>query len=462
MKLSKQLDDLRQKKQEIIGAMKSAMEKVEEVSNDDAEYDVWSKNYEDLEKGLDDVEVEIKATEEKLADQIARAKKVEDLVAAQPEDKGNIMAAPEVHVKKFSKQLYAGDVEVRKLMAQVTGKKHGISAVEAAKHLFPNDNRIESVVRAPVGIPETTTVGIGDELVLQYDAQNELIELLRNELVYPKMTGMRVLPLPANRGSIRIPRTTGAISASWVEEGNSIPVGRPSFDSVTINPYKLGVITLATRELMERSDPAYETILRDQIVQGIAQAVDTTFISDLAGTAGSPAGLFDGLVPVAGAGTLPAAPTAAQAINFINQLKLAAIQNNMGSRNWAWVMSPSTMVGLMSLRSAIDTPLFPELAGGQLQGYPVVSTNNVPNAMPVSGDKIIALVDASELWFGLGSGISLATSDQAYIQSDNAPNTPPTGGVSLFQQEMTAIRGVLDTTWARRRDEAVLYAPTLL
>jgi HK97 family phage major capsid protein len=331
-----------------------------------------------------------------------------------------------------------------------------------AKHMFANDQRVHAVVRAPIGVPETTTPGIGDVLVIEHDDQSQLIDLLRNELTYPRLAGMRSVPLPPNRGSVRIPRTTGAVAASWVEEGNSIPVSRPSMDTITISPYKLGVITLATRELLEKSSPAFEVILRDQMLRGVAEAVDTTFMSDLAGTAGSPAGIFDGLTAVAAAGTLPAAPTAAQAVSYLNSFKLAGMLANKGSANWTWVMHPSTLVGLMSLRSAIDTPLFPELAAGQLQGFPVVSTTNFPVALPVAGDKIIALVDASEIFFGLGDGIQLSTSDQAYIQSDSTPNSPPTGGVSLFQQEMSAIRAVLDTTWARRRDVGVLYAPTLL
>jgi HK97 family phage major capsid protein len=380
------------------------------------------------------------------------------------EEKG-IPAMQAPAIKKFGHEKgadYAGAVEIRTLMAKVQAKQHGVSVVDMAKHMFANDQRVQAVVRAPLAIPETTTPGIGDELVLQHDAQNELIDLLRNELMYPRMPGMRVLPLPANRGSIRIPRTTGAIAASWVGEGSPIPVSNPSMDNITISPFKLGVISGASRELLQRADPAYEVMVRDQIIRGIAEAVDTTFMSDLAATANSPAGLFNGIANVAAAGTLPAAPTAAQTINFINQMKLAAIKNNMGSRNWVWVMTPDTMVGLMSLRSAIDSPLLPEISAGQLQGYPIVSTTNFPLAMPVSGDRIIGLIDASELFFGLGSGIQLATSDVASIQYDTTPANPAVQTVSAFQNELVFVRGVLDTTWARRRDQAVLIAPTLL
>jgi HK97 family phage major capsid protein len=247
-----------------------------------------------------------------------------------------------------------------------------------------------------------------------------------------------------------------------VEEGNPIAVSNPSMDHITISPYKLGVITGASRELLQRSDPAYETMLRDQILRGIAEAVDTTFMSDLAATVGSPAGLFAGIANVAAAGTLPAAPTSAQIINYINAMKLTAMKNNMGSRNWVWVMSLDTMVGIMSLRNALDGSLFPEVAAGQLQGYPIISTTNFPLNMPVSGDRIIGLVDASEIFFGLGAGVSLSSSDVASIQYDTNPANPAINTVSAFQNELVFIRGVLDTTWSRRRDQAVLIAPTLL
>jgi len=149
-------------------------------------------------------------------------------------------------------------------------------------------------------------------------------------------------------------------------------------------------------------------------------------------------------------------------INFVNGLKLDYATANLTLDGAVFIMPISTMMGLMSLRSAIDTPLFPELAAGQWQGVPVITSNNVPNAMPVSGDKAIVLTKGSEIFFGLGRSIQMAMSDQAYIQSDNAPNTPPTGGVSLFQQELVALRSTLDVTWARRRDNATIYGATLL
>ena len=460
MKIDKMITDARAKKAEYIDALKVKMALVDDVANDDEKYAAWEKDVTDLEGEIAAKDAEIASLETKQADMIARAKRVEDMVGDEKKAEDMFKPAAPAAVKP-GKSLYDGDVEVRRLIVSHMAKKHQANALDVAKSLFPNDARVATVVRAPIGVPETGTVGIGDQLVLQQNAQGELIELLRNQLVYPSISGMRTLPLDSSKGSIRIPRMTGAVAAQWVGEGNSIPVGTPSMDSITINPYKLGIITLSTRELMERSDPAYEVILRDQMLQGVAHAVDTTFISDLAGTASSPAGLLDGITASVAAGTLPGAPTAAQVITFVNNMKLDMATNNI-TGPFVWVMPISTMMGLMSLRSAIDTPLFPELAAGQWQGYPVIATNNVPNALPVSGDKPIILMKASEIWFGLGRGIALATSDQAYIQSDSAPNTPPTGGVSLFQQEMVAIRAVLDTTWARRRDEAVVWAPTLL
>lgn len=459
MKLQKMLDDLKAKKAAVINEMKKSMEGLDAIVDDEDKYEAFQKSYGDLELSVGDLDAQIVSTEKKLADMLARAKSVEALIGGSedqnPQEK--FMQAPAFN--KISKKLYEGDVEIRSLMANVQARRHNVSVVDMAKHMFPNDNRIEAVVRAPVAVPGTTTVGIGTELVVQADAQGELIDLLRNMLTYPRLPGMRSIPLPANRGSVRIPRTTGAISAGWVGEGVSIPVGVPSMDSITINPYKLGVITLSTKELMERSDPAYEQILRDQVLQAIAQAVDTTFIGNAAATATSPAGLLNGVA--ANATTMPAAPTAVQAINVFVALELALASANIEGP-FVWVMATRTKFKLQALRSAIDTPLFPELSANQLMGYPVVTSNNVPVNLLGGGEAPIILMKASEVFFGLGQGIALATSDQAYIQSDTAPNTPPTGGVSLFQQEMMAIRGVLETSWLRRRDAAVSWTTSLL
>lgn len=463
MKIHQQLEAARTKKAAALENLKAKMATADAVASNDAAYEAWEAEVDAIEDEVKSIDTEIAALETKQADMIARAKRVDDMIG---EEKAEDMFKPAAPAAvKPTKSLYAGDLVIRGLMIDYMSKKHGATRKDVAEHMFPNDARVKamaSVIKAPVVVPETTTPGIGDVLVLEHDAQGELIDLLRNQLIYTRIPGMRSVPLPANRGSVRIPRTTGAVSAAWVQEGNSIPVSNPSMDSITISPYKLGVICMSSRELLERSDPAYETILRDQMLEGIAQAVDTTFISDVAATAGSPAGLLNGIAASGNAGVLPANPTAQQAINFVNGLKLDYALANLTLDGAVFIMPISTMMGLMSMRSAIDTPLFPELAAGQWQGIPVITSNNVPNAMPVSGDKAIVLTKGSELFFGLGRGIAVAMSDQAYIQSDNAPNTPPVNGVSLFQQELVALRATLDTTWARRRDNATIYGATLL
>lgn len=465
MRLETKIKSLKDRKVELHAELAKKMAVVDEVAADDNAYSEWEKDYAALEGEMNAASDELKALEARAEEAKLRAKRVDDLLAEEKEISAettmekapvNTPAVAKGHYKKH----YAGDVEVRKLIVSYMAKHHGASMSDVAEKMFPNDPRIAAVVKVAVPTPTTTAAGSAAELVVQHDAQNELIDLLRNGLVYPQMPGMRVLPLPENRGSIRMPRTQTAISAGWVGEGVSIPVSKPTFDSITISPYKLGVISLMTRELMERSDPSYEQIVRDQILQSIAQAVDASFVSDAAGTATSPAGLLNGLV--ANATTMPAAPTAAQAIAVVNALKLQLANANVPMDQLVFIMPIRTMYGLKSLRSAIDTPLFPELEAGQWQGIPVIATNNVPLALPVAGTAPIILAKTSEIFFGLGKGISLSMSDNAYVQADTAPATPPVNGVSLWQTDMLGIRATLDTTWARRRDEAIAFTSTLL
>lgn len=466
MRLEKKIESAREQKAAIIERLEKHVAEQEEAAADVAAYEAWQSDFDALEGELKSAADELNELEARREEMAARAKRVDEMLAEQKElpveDKEvspvNKMAAPAI-AKGKAKKLYEGDLVVRRLMAEYQAQKGYSNVVDVAKSIFPNDPRVADsfVMRAPVAVPTTGDPNV-DTLAPVVDAQNEFIDLLRNQVVYSRIPGMRQVPIENGR-SVRIPRTASAVAAQWVGEGNSIPVEAPTFDSITIDPYKLGVICLSTEELMMRSDPAYERILRDQMVEAVAQAVDTTFISDTAAVAGvSPAGVLDGIA--ANAITMPAIPTAQQAIDCIEGLKLAMMQNNiMGP--FVWVLSTRTVSKLRSLRSAIDTPLFPELTSGQLQGYPVIESNNVPTNLLGGGEAPMILMKGAEMYFGMGNGVDIAISREAYIQSDNAPATPPTGGVSLYQQQMVALRITMMTSWARRRDEAVSWTTSL-
>ena len=78
---------------------------------------------------------------------------------------------------------------------------------------------------------------------------------------------------------MRIPRNTVAMgSASWVGEGLSKPVGRTSFDLVTVPWAKAALIIAITEELARFSNPAAESLMRDLLVRAIRDFLDAQFV----------------------------------------------------------------------------------------------------------------------------------------------------------------------------------------
>jgi len=126
-------------------------------------------------------------------------------------------------------------------------------------------------------------------------------------------------------------------------------------------------------------------------------------------------------------------------------------------------MNPRTTEYLRLLHTTLGWfPFKQELDGGRLLGYPVIdSTTMSLNWNSVAGDGLLVLVDGAQLVFAEDLAVQVDASEEATIQSDDAPATPPAAPyVSAFQQDMVFMRLRMSHTWARRYDEAIAYGIT--
>ena len=120
-------------------------------------------------------------------------------------------------------------------------------------------------------------------------------------------------------------------------------------------------------------------------------------------------------------------------------------------------------IGMM--QNALGQPEFPgiDMNGGTFFGLPVVVSENIPRQVAVegppaipAGERII-LAKASEILLADDGGVTIDVSREASLQMDNAPTAGAQSLVSLWQNNMVALRAERFINWKRRRLQAVGY-----
>ena len=320
-------------------------------------------------------------------------------------------------------------------------------ALEIAKQ-YKDTPQVEAIMKAAVAAGTTTDSGWASALAPYETAVAEFIDLLRPETLLGKMDGFRRVPF-----HIRVQRQTAGVTAGWVGEGSPKPVSKLVFDSFTIPETKLAVIVALTEELVRFSSPAAEAAVQQDMVQAVAEFMDTQFITpSIAESAGvHPGSILNGATSHASSGSDLDSIT-----EDLTLLMGDLIAGNIKMRNRYWIMNPRTALFLMTLRAGTQG-LFAfrdEMAQGRLLGIPYVTSNSVPL---VSGDTIIALVETSEIYLADDGQTTIDISREASLQMDSAPTAGAASLVSLWQNNLVGIRAERYSYWLRRRAAAVSY-----
>lgn len=110
----------------------------------------------------------------------------------------------------------------------------------------------------------------GQNLVDTTFMGGSFIEMLRN-----RATIMRLATTMGGLvGNVDIPRQTGGATAYWLGEGEDTQEGSPTIGQLTLSPKTLGAYTDITRRLLMQSSMDAEGIVRRDLVNAMAQAID--------------------------------------------------------------------------------------------------------------------------------------------------------------------------------------------
>ncbi|WP_180134165.1 phage major capsid protein [Acinetobacter sp. YH12071] len=403
---------------------------------------------EEAEKSIQAVEAEIEQIEKNIArvkKQIAAAEaaaKTATPVDGQSEEgaKKSAEGDPDpgkktkVEIVPLAKGVGFAQYARAKILSQLAAKEGNYkSALEIAKERGFGDEVQDLVTKATLGT--TTDAGFAASLVTENRLVGEFVDMLRAATVFDQLTGFRNVPFNS-----KIPSQLTGGQAQWVGEGAPKPLTNPTYGEVEIKEHKLAAITVYTQELMRRSDPAVDILVRDDLIEASKTLIDNTFLDAGAATAVRPAGVLNGVAATPNTGTT-AANYEADLLALINSFVAA----NLSLDGSYFIMSETRAAQISLLRDALGNTYFQGMAlrgTRTLMGIPVITSQTV-------GDKII-LVKTSEILLAQDGGVDVSYSDQATLVD---------GGTThhLWQENKFAVRVEKFITWAKRRPIAAAF-----
>lgn len=424
--------------------MSSAAEKGETLdAEQEAEYDDLQEQVEKIDKHLD---------------RLRRMENLEAKTAKPVGDPRSDNAAAAVRVPAAVKQTPQVEKGIRfarvvKCLGMAQGNRG--AAYELAKSIYQHDDAVVETLKAAVAAGTTGTGAWAGNLVgLTTDVYADFIEFLRPQTILGRFGQDGIPALRRVPFRTRLVGQTSGGAGYWVGEGAAKPLTRFDFSTTTLDALKVANIAVVTTEVLNRSAPAAEGIIRDQLAAALAARLDIDFINPaktaVAGV--SPASITNGATTSAAAGTGTADDVRADVRTMFG----AFISQNNAPTTGVFVMSATTALRLGMLMNPIGQAEFPGIGmnGGRFQGLPVIVSEHIGN--------VVALVNASDIYLGDEGGISVDMSTEASLQMDDAPTANSGTGVgaamvSLWQTNSVAFRAEREVNWARRRTGSVAY-----
>ncbi|MDM0013446.1 hypothetical protein QTH87_13470 [Variovorax sp. J22P168] len=316
------------------------------------------------------------------------------------------------------------------------------------------------VARAVQGPATTTAPAWAAELAPQ--TVLDWVDLLGDE-------GGVVARLPLARfdldgGIVKVPyRTTRTLAAAFRAEAAPIRVAGATLALQALEGRSMGVIATCSAEaILAASDAVLQRLIRTGMVSDTAGALDTAFFDAVPRDAIRPAGIQNGIDPAD-----TAASSGATLEDIVSDMRGRLTQlharglGGIASRV-SWVMHADLAASLLTLSDELRLR-------ATFLGLPVISSLTVP-------PDVVFLLDGNAIGFAADVPTFESSTEATLHEDDGAPNADEKTGAtvlplatgssgagaitaapvrSLFQTNVTALKGVWQTDWAVLRPGAV-------
>jgi HK97 family phage major capsid protein/HK97 family phage prohead protease len=214
------------------------------------------------------------------------------------------------------------------------------------------------------------TLNSADEAALFTDdfRGGDFIDVLRNSSAVMQ-AGARMLS--GLSGDVKIPKKLTAAAASWIStEGGDTSSTEMTVGSVSMVPRTLGAFTDVTRQLLIQSSLDVESLIRDDLAQAIALAIDKAGLEG-SGASGQPTGILNTSGVNYVAAFAAATPTFAEVVG----LETALGVDNALMGNLAYILPAGLYGALKTKEKATNTAQFVVEPGGTINGYRAILSN---------------------------------------------------------------------------------------
>ena len=209
-----------------------------------------------------------------------------------------------------------------------------------------------------------------------------LMEPLTNKLVFTEL-GATYLNVTNN---VSVPKMS-ALNAGWVGEIEDAAKTSSTFETVHYSPKRISAYIDISKTLLYQDGTGVENMIRNQIVEALAQVLESTVLGKEAETNKKPAGIFN----AAGAKEL----TFAGLVSMEKSLEEANVNGE-----FKYLVNPAIKATLRQTAVGGTKSDFRMLldSDNEINGIPVVCTNNA---------KGIAIADWSNLWITTFGGVDI-------------------------------------------------------
>jgi HK97 family phage major capsid protein len=219
----------------------------------------------------------------------------------------------------------------------------------------------------------------------------DFIDVLRNNSAVMPMATM----LNGLSGDVKIPRKTAASTAAFISsEGGAAGESEFTVGSVTMSPKTLGAFTDVTRQLMIQSSIDVENLIRNDLAQSMAIAIDDAALEG-SGSSGNPTGITN----TSGINTVSLSSAAAPTFSEMVSMETSVRVDNALMGDLAYIVHPTNYGTLKTTEKASNTAQFVAV-NDEINGYKVVVSPQLTANNYVFGNF-------DDLLVGMFSGLDL-------------------------------------------------------